>query len=148
MRHRIGSFNEVSTRYVEMQPEFYIPTPGLWRRQVGKPGHYTMEPITDGTEHALSVEYEKVVEAAYAGYKRLLEMGLAKEVARNVLPLALFTTFIWSVNLRSCYNFMSLRTAPNALAEIQIPARMVEDLCYIQVPNAMDAWVANDRVSP
>jgi thymidylate synthase (FAD) len=148
MRHRIGSFNEVSTRYVEMKPEFYIPTLELLRVQVGKPGHYIMEPMPEEMILPGLKIYRRSVLRSYREYERLLETGWPLELARNVLPLALFTSFIWSVNLRSCFNFMNLRTAPNALREIQIPAGMVEDMCYIQTPNAMKAWNKHDRRAP
>lgn len=148
MRHRIGSFNEVSTRYVQMEREYYTPLAKDWRRQVGKAGHYTYEPITDGTEHHISVLYELAMEHAFNKYDELLAMGLAKELARNVLPLGTFTSFIWSVNLRSLFNFMSLRTAPDALYEIQVPANYVVDLAHLVVPRTMEIWESQDRPTP
>ena len=146
MRHRIGSFNEVSTRYVEMAPEFYVPEPGAVRKQVGKPGHYTFETIDDSREALNTIS--RAYEAAYTYYLRLLDLGVAKELARNVLPLDLLTQFIWSVNLRSLLNFLSLRTHPTALLEIRQLAQIVEGLAQTKVPVSMKAWNDNGRVAP
>lgn len=144
-RHRIGSFNEVSTRYVEMEPEFYVPAPEAVRIQVGKPGHYTMVPADADLAERARFEMTSHYTAAYESYKWLLEMGVAKELARNVLPLGLMTEFIWSVNLRSLTNFLSLRTADNALLEIRTEAKQVESHVAQVVPVAYQAWVDGGR---
>jgi thymidylate synthase (FAD) len=137
-RHRIGSFNEESTRYVEMRPDFYVPPPEAVRVQVGKPGAYTFEPHED--PDGACILMVDAYNAAYAAYETLLERGVAKELARNVLPLGLLTEFIWSVNLRSLLNFLSLRTAPNALLEIRQEAEQVERLVEPIVPAALASW--------
>lgn len=147
-RHRIGSFNEQSTRYVVFEKDYYTPQPSEWRAQVGKAGHYTYEILTDGSEHAISVEYELAMEKSFGSYARLLELGLAKEVARNVLPLGTITTFIWSVNLRSLLNFLALRTDSHALKEIQICANMVQELASAVVPESFNAWRRHGKLVP
>lgn len=147
-RHRIGSFNEVSGRYVEMEPNFYMPDVKHVRTQTGKPGAYQVEPIGDPDVvrkvlRKLEVSYCE----AYADYQELLEMGVAKELARTVLPVGLETEFYWTVNLRSLTNFLSLRTAPNALQEIRDMALEVEQLVTPFVPVCMDAWNQGGRQS-
>lgn len=146
-RHRIGSFNEVSTRYVEMLPEFYIPPLSAVRTQRGKPGHYemvTVEPVDAAIiQHSMREAYA----AAYTAYQELIAAGVAKELARNVLPLGLYTEFIWSVNLRSVFNFLSLRTHETALLEIRREATNVEGDVKRIVPVAWNAWNENGRVS-
>ena len=139
-RHRIGSFNEISTRYVEMLPEFYIPEPEAVRVQTGKPGHYTMEPATRALAEQCKSQMAAAYERSYETYKALLIAGVAKELARNVLPLGMYTEFIWSVNLRALFNFLSLRTADNALYEIRVEAKAVEELISSVVPIAHTAW--------
>jgi thymidylate synthase (FAD) len=149
MRHRIGSFNEISTRYVEMEPNFYYPNREDIRHQVGKPGHYVMETIgSDIGAHLISTIMEDAYLDAYEKYTQLLELGVAKELARNVLPLGLTTEFYWTVNLRSLFNFLELRTHETALKEIRIEAQQVEDLIKDLVPVAYEAWVANGRIAP
>lgn len=145
-RHRIGSFNEVSTRYVEMEPEFYVPQGEAIRRQVGKPGHYTFEPHPDADR--LWAHFDNAYQNAYASYLHLLSLGVAKELARNVLPLGLMTQFLWTVNARSALNFLELRTAPTALLEIRTEAQEVERLMRGVIPATMAAFDQHGKRAP
>lgn len=147
-RHRIGSFNEMSSRYVEMPLEAYMPLFRDFRSQVGKPGHYVMQSLDHVTAEKVHGVILLAYSQAYDAYRKLLDLGLAKEVARNVLPLAQFTEFIWSVNLRSLFNFLYLRMADTALREIRYCAEMVHDLVIPIVPEAMLAWQNNNRLVP
>lgn len=147
LRHRIGSFNEESSRYVQMRPHFYVPRPQDMRKQVGKPGAYTFEPVSERAAASASEIMTRSYANAYADYEELLELGIAKEVARNVLPLGLYTEFIWSVNLRSLSNFLSLRTAPNALREIVFIADEIENIVKTIIPVTYAAWNKYDRKS-
>jgi len=147
VRHRIGSFNEISTRYVEMQPDFYVPPLENVRTQIGKPGHYQMAPVDAEKAGLTQLIMQESYERAYADYQRLLDFGIAKELAKFVLPLGLMTEFIWSVNLRSCFNFLSLRNHETALKEIQQDAQTVEYLVEALVPVAYQAWIDGGRLS-
>src|SRR5436190_8770951 len=99
-RHRAGhSYNEWSGRYSKMEPEFYVPD--YVRTQVGKPGSYTFEPVDSVVRQKARAEIEANALRAFATYERLLEEGVAKEVARAVLPLSLYTKYFWSCNPRS-----------------------------------------------
>src|SRR5947209_9408871 len=83
-RHRAGhSYNEWSGRYSKMEAEFYVPD--FVRTQVGKPGAYSFEPVDDETREAVRREIEANALRAFQAYERLLERGVAKEVARGVL---------------------------------------------------------------
>jgi thymidylate synthase (FAD) len=140
MRHRIGSYNEVSTRYVKMDDEFYLPAGDALRTQVGKPGHYTFEPLPLSVAALTAQRMSRAYSEAYGAYCALLEQGAAKEVARNVLPLGLYTQFIWKINGRSLMNFLSLRLAPNALLEIRQCAEQVYELVKPVTPVMWEAW--------
>lgn len=146
-RHRIGSYNEVSTRYVEMEPDFYVPDWKAVRTQVGKPGHYTYKPLGDGTYSAVR-KMEMAYADAYAVYKELLELGVARELARNVLPLGLMTQFYWTVNLRSLFNFLSLRLGASALLEIRKAAEKVYEASAHVAPVAFQAWEDHGMKAP
>lgn len=149
VRHRISSYNIKSTRYVEWAKEYYVPEASEWRMQIGKPGHYEYVTIEDPIKVAhLRKIYVKAMEDAFFSYDLLVEGGLAKEVARNVLPMGAMTEMIWSVNLRSLLNFLSLRTAPDALLEIQIASKMVEQLAEDVVPYSISAWRKNEKRAP
>lgn len=110
-RHRIASYNETSGRYREMEPVFYIPPAGRPLVQEGKPGAYTFTEGTAAQYEAMREMQESVAEVAWHDYQAMLELGIAKEVARNVLPLSLFTSFYVTMNLRAFFNFASLRWA-------------------------------------
>lgn len=148
-RHRIGSFNEFSARYSEMPPEFYVPTSENVRTQKGKPGAYVFEPITDETlresaRKAISLNIEQSIRT----YEMLIQGGVAKELARSVLPVAMYTQFFWTVNARSLMNFLSLRTADAAQLEIREYADDIERLFKDKMPITYAAWIANGKMTP
>ncbi len=87
-RHRIGSFNEFSMRYARATDDFYVPEPEDVRTQVGKPGSYSFEPVDAELAETTREELQAVYEAAYATYERLVEQGVARELARAALPSA------------------------------------------------------------
>lgn len=143
-RHRIGSFNELSARYAEVPDRWWVPD--AVRTRVGAPGRYTYEPLPSA-EGAVS-EIDSHGRESFALYRRLLDGGVAPEQARSVLPVGMYTEFWWSVNARSLMNFLNLRTAPEAQAEIRVYASAVEDLWATTMPVTHAAWVANGRVAP
>ncbi len=148
MRHRVGSFNEFSLRYAKATEDFYVPEAEDVRSQVGKPGAYTFEPVepelADETREALRQVYDH----AYATYERLVDAGVAREVARSVLPVGAYTEFYWTVNARSLMNFVSLRAAETAQREIRRYAEAVERFLEEHMPVTHAAFVANGRVAP
>lgn len=148
MRHRIGSYNEFSTRYTEMPREYYIPEPEDVRTQKGKPGAYRFEQITNGTQVWFRSELDATCGKAYIEYLNALKSGVAKELARLMLPVNFYTMFTWTVNLRSLLNFISLRSAANAMWEIQQYSKVVEAQVKSIVPTAFEAFVENGRVAP
>jgi thymidylate synthase (FAD) len=87
-------------------------------------------------------------EQAYRLYRELLDRGLAKELARCVLPMATFTQFYWTVNARSLMNFLSLRTADTAQLEIRRYAEALEGFFAELMPVTYEAFVASGRVAP
>lgn len=146
-RHRAGhSYNEWSGRYSKMKAEFYIPD--FVRTQTGKPGAYTFEPVSGEVRAAARDEIEHQSIEAFAGYERMLELGVAKEVARSVLPLNMYTTYYWSCNPRSLMHFCSLRNSEFAQFEIREYARAAESFLERQMPVTHAAFVANDRTAP
>ena len=147
MRHR-NSYNEWSARYSQLEPEFYVPEAEDVRTQVGKPGAYSFQPVdAELAEHTRDAQRE-AYQHAYRVYQELLEQGVAKEVARNVLPVGIYTQFYWTVNARSLMNFLSLRNADNAQREIRRYAEAVEILFAERMPHTHAAFVAGDRRAP
>lgn len=147
-RHRIGSFNEFSGRYTEMRLDSYVPAFEDMRTQVGKPGSYSFEKMGDDDAlEALGVMREAYA-ATFHAYLRLLELGVAKELARVVVPVGTFTEFYWTVNARSLMNFLSLRTHKTAQLEIRNYADNVEVHFAEKMPITYAAWISNGRVAP
>jgi thymidylate synthase (FAD) len=147
-RHRIGSFNEFSMRYAKATDDFYVPELEDVRSQVGKPGAYSFEPVSDEVATATRDELASVYAAAYAAYERLVEMGVARELARAVMPVGAYTEFYWTVNARALMNFVSLRAAETAQREIRRYADAVELLFAERMPVTYEAFVAAGRVAP
>jgi thymidylate synthase (FAD) len=147
-RHRIGSFNEFSMRYAKATDEFYVPAPEDVRTQVGKPGAYTFETVEPELAQSTRETFESVYRTAYAAYEELVEAGVAREVARCVLPVGAYTEFFWTVNARALMNFVSLRAADTAQREIRRYAEAVESFLAEKMPVTYEAFVANDRTSP
>lgn len=146
-RHRAGhSYNEWSGRYSQIEAEFYVPD--FVRAQVGKPGSYTFEPVDEDTREAARRAIEKSGTEAFEEYERLLEQGVAKEVARLVLPLSTYTKYYWSCNPRSLMHFCSLRNHSDAQYEIRQYAAAAEDFFAEHMPVTHAAFIANDRIAP
>jgi thymidylate synthase (FAD) len=148
MRHRVGSFNEFSLRYAKATDDFYVPEPEDVRSQVGKPGAYTFEPVEPALAEETRDALREVYEQAYSTYERLVEAGVAREVARSVLPVGAYTEFYWTVNARSLMNFVSLRSAETAQREIRRYAEAVERFLEQHMPVTHAAFVAGGRVAP
>ena len=147
-RHRIGSFNEFSLRYAKATDDFYVPEAEDVRTQVGKPGAYSFEPVDAELAERTREELQAVYEQAYATYERLVEAGVARELARSVLPVGAYTQFYWTLNARALMNFVSLRNSEFAQLEIRRYAEAVETFFAEQMPVTHAAFVANDRIAP
>src|SRR5438034_6043284 len=147
-RHRVGSFNEFSMRYARATDDFYVPEPADVRTQVGKPGAYSFEPVDPAVAEATREELQAVYDAAYAAYERLVELGMARELARCVMPVGAYTEFYWTVNARALMNFVSLRAAETAQREIRRYAEACEQFFAEAMPITYDAFLANGRTAP
>ena len=147
-RHRVGSFNEFSMRYARASDEFYVPDAEDVRTQVGKPGAYSFEPVSDELAEQTREKLQEVYDAAYQTYEELVEAGVAREVARAALPVGAYTEFYWTVNARSLMNFISLRNSETAQREIRRYAEACERFLEEQMPVTYAAFVANDRTAP
>jgi thymidylate synthase (FAD) len=148
MRHRVGSFNEFSMRYAKATDDFYVPDPDDVRSQVGKPGAYSFEPVSPELAETTREQLRAIYDAAYGTYQRLVEMGVARELARSVIPVGAYTEFYWTVNARSLMNFVSLRAAETAQREIRRYADACEQFLADTMPVTYAAFVAAGRVAP
>ncbi|MGW0014601.1 FAD-dependent thymidylate synthase [Streptomyces tendae] len=156
MRHRVGwSYNEESGRYRELAPVFYIPGRDRHLVQEGKPGHYQ---FVAGTEEQHQLVDEVMTDAyrhSYASYRKMLAAGVAREVARSVLPVGLFSSVYATCNARSLMHFLGLRTTHPAAAtksypqrEIEMVAEQMEAAWAELMPLTHAAFNANGRIAP
>lgn len=157
-RHRIGwSYNEESGRYKQLAPKFYLPPAGRPLTQVGKPGAYE---FVAGDEHQydlLSTEIRAACAFAYRSYEDMLKAGIAREVARGVLPVYTYTSMYATCNARSLMAFLQLRTAYSE-EEALFPSKPMWEIARLAdqleaqwaelMPITHEAFVAAKRVAP
>jgi thymidylate synthase (FAD) len=155
MRHRIASYNEESGRYRQLEPVFYVPGPERKLVQQGKPGAYE---FVDGDPqlHAIAdAATRRACIQAYRAYREMLDAGIAREVARGVLPVATYSSMYVTMNARSLMNFLGLRTKREGAAfpsfpqrEIEMVADLMEDEWAKLMPITHATFQGNGRVAP
>lgn len=157
-RHRMMSFNEESGRYKQLDPVFWIPR--RERPMIVPPKHKPARPVylplaDDPTYEAMIERSRAVYQACYDAYLAEIDAGIALEVARRHLPLALFSSCWVTCNPRSLMHFLSLRTHDETAAFISYPqaeieeaARLLEAVFAAGWPLAYAAFVKNGRVAP
>ena len=155
-RHRIGwSYNEMSGRYRELPPTFYVPARERPLVQQGKPGAYEFVPGTFSQHAKAEAEMRVMYQLAYDSYGTLLADGIAKEVARVVLPVGTYSAMFATCNPRSLMAFLSLRTRREGSLfpsfpqrEIEMAAEQMEFGLQQRFPLTYRAFVENGRVAP
>jgi thymidylate synthase (FAD) len=155
MRHRIASYNEESGRYRELKPVFYIPSKERKLVQIGKAGAYT---FVDGTPEQYEVTVKSIKETcilAYGNYQKMLDAGVAREVARAVLPVTLYSSMYVTMNARALMNFLSLRTSRDGShfpsypqREIEMVAEKMEAEFAKLMPITYGAFQKSGRIAP
>lgn len=156
-RHRIASISEMSGRYVELMPVFWVPP--RERPLVQVPGSKQMSYELQAGDEQQYLNTRALIEDAckhsWENYQNMLEIGIVKEVARVVLPVSVFTKWRLRINLRSALNFLSLRTRSEIAAypskpqlEIQEVANQIELFIEEHCPVTMEAFNQGGRVAP
>jgi flavin-dependent thymidylate synthase len=173
-----NSINEQSGRYVELPSMFYIPPPERALMQVGKPGAYEYVEAIPELYSTLIRSMKHCCKVSYRGYQLALENGIAKEVARMVLPVNIYSSMYWTCNARSLMAFLSLRTRADdywikdeslgdtepgpfyfqnpggamfpskPMWEIEACARAMEQVFSMAFPLTYEAFVKHGRVAP
>jgi len=155
MRHRIASYNEESGRYRELKPVFYVPSKERKLVQIGKAGSYT---FVDGNAEQYEITVKAIKETcklAYTNYQKMLDAGVAREVARAVLPVTLYSSMYVTMNARALMNFLSLRTAREGShfpsypqREIEMVAEKMEAEFAKLMPITYGAFEKSGRIAP
>lgn len=158
-RHRVGfSYNEQSARYQQLEPEFWIPERSrpLLPVEEFKSARPKFGPVKDDKQFERFIsDLMDSYDRAYTAYKYMLDHGYAKEVARAVLPVGIFSSCWVTCNPRSLMHFLSLRTHEESAKfisypqhEIELAARACEKLFAEGWPITYEAFVKNGRVAP
>lgn len=156
VRHRVGwSYNGESARYKEMDPCFYMPGDDRALVQTGKPMDYEMSLGSDFQRIETQSSFQRIANETFAEYLYLLNIGVAREVARYLLPQALMVTYYTSCNARSLMHFLSLRTQDDDATfvskpqhEIELVARGYERALEQAMPLTYGAYCKYGRVAP
>lgn len=155
MRHRVASYNEESGRYKVLEPEFYLPARERKLQQVGKTGAYTFEDGTNDQYALMTTTMRRTCKDAYEAYESMLENGIAKEVARMVLPVSIYSSAYVTMNARALMNFLSLRQHVDEShfpsypqREIEMVAEEYEKHFAELMPLTYASFMRNGRVSP
>ena len=155
MRHRIASYNEESGRYRQLEPVFYVPSRERALIQVGKTGAYEFLPGSDEQYDLIDDQMKSACAKSYDAYQQMLDAGIAREVARMVLPVSIFSSAYVTMNSRALMNFLSLRRKVEGShfpsypqREIEMVAERYEDLWAEHMPLTHAAFVKNGRVAP
>lgn len=145
VRHRMQNLNEVSARYTELPNEFYIPL--HWRTQdiKNKQGSNMIDkfmnggPIVDETIDA-SEALQDHCNASYRLYQQMIKAGIAKEMARFVLPVNIYTECYSTWDLKNLLHFIALRDDSHAQAEIQEYSKAIKKIITELFPWTMEAY--------
>lgn len=134
-REAATTWNEISGRYVEFDPEFHVPSSFRKQHKNNKQASIEGEAI-DNNEEAMQV-YMQSIETAYASYTKLLELGVCREQARMVMPVSFKNSLVWTTSLEAVVHFIRLRDHEGAQLEIRNLARavhaLVEPICPVSV---------------
>ncbi|MGY5130605.1 FAD-dependent thymidylate synthase [Streptomyces nigrescens] len=156
MRHRVGwSYNEESGRYRRLDPVFYVPGESRKLVQQGRPGKYEFVQGTPAQHELTDRVMEDSYRRAYEAYQEMLAAGVAREVARAVLPVGLFSSMYATCNARSLMHFLGLRTQHEQAKVPSFPQREIEMVGEQMeahwaklMPLTYGAFNANGRIAP
>ncbi|AYP28076.1 thymidylate synthase [Lentibacter phage vB_LenP_ICBM2] len=135
VKHKFLRWNEISRRYVDDEPEFYVPD--VWRGRSADKKQGSEGEVKLGTLDALIVSDSP--DEALCAYNALLEVGVAPEQARMVLPQSTMTEWYWSGSLDAFADMCRLRCKPDTQYESRLVADQVSTIMQDLYPVS---WVA------
>ena len=140
MRHRTASVNEVSGRYSVLPNEYHVPALHI-QHESKRQGRSTDLVRNPYLRH---VQAEALCADAYELYKRLLGEGVAREIARTILPTAFYTEFYWKIDLHNFLKFLVQRSDPHAQLEIRDYAYALKSIIWDRLPATMEVVFGNE----
>jgi thymidylate synthase (FAD) len=141
VRHRTGRLNEISGRYSIMKEEFYLPGEEdiAMQSSDNKQGRETT-PVSPDQARQVHDILNSGRRETWDRYKQLLDMGIAREIARIDLPLSLYTEWYWQMDLHNLFHFLKLRLDPHAQKEIRAYAEVILGIVEQVCPLASEAF--------
>jgi thymidylate synthase (FAD) len=150
IRHRMANVNEYSARYSILDKEFYVPAQAAEQSKINNQGRGS---IINGQQGAEDLEIiREFSQQAYDKYTYLMNLdengvtisedrkGLARELARMVLPTNYYTQWYWKIDLQNLLHFISLRADTHAQHEIRVYAEKIAEIVKLWVPFAYEAF--------
>ncbi|WP_394999923.1 FAD-dependent thymidylate synthase [Acinetobacter sp.] len=138
VRHRMQNLNEMSARYTQLPNEFYIPT--AWRAQDVKNKQGSNGELSFAENTQLSAWLIKHCDDSYQLYETMLAGGVAREMARMVLPINIYTEIYCCWDLKNLIHFITLRDDSHAQAEIQEYGRAIKQIAKELFPWTIEAY--------
>lgn len=141
IRHRTARLNEISGRYSVMRDEFYLPVDQhiSLQSEDNKQGR-SDEPAGPELQRRVHEMLESEQKRNYETYSELIDMGIARELARIDLPLSLYTEFYWQIDLHNLFHFLKLRLDAHAQYEIRAFAETIFEIATKVCPIACEAF--------
>lgn len=137
VRHRTVAINEQSARYSELSDDFYIPkyirAPSTTNKQGSDDGDFMQFEY-----NLIRASIKKSCEDSYRTYQTLIKQNVAKEQARGVLPVNIYTKWVWKQDLYNLLHMLRLRLDEHAQWETQEYARAIFSLLRLYLPKVTE----------
>jgi thymidylate synthase (FAD) len=150
VKHEYLRMNEISRRYVDSEPEFYVPEVWRGRAKDKKQGSSDEEIYTEATlvrtdyNEYEGYTYRELNDVAVEVYQDLLSDGVAPEMARMVLPQSMYTEWYWSGSMDAFANMCNLRLKEDTQYETRLVAQQIDKVMGELYPVSWKALVYND----
>ena len=140
VRHRTANINEYSLRYSEARDEFYYPDPEhiQFQSTLNKQGR--MGEVTPELKQKVQDYFKEISERSFAIYAELNQAGIARELARSILPVNLYTEWYWKNDLHNLLHFIGLRSDSHAQYEIRVFSDAMAESVKAVAPFAWEAY--------
>jgi thymidylate synthase (FAD) len=141
VRHRTGRLNEISGRYSVMKDDFYVPSPADISLQSddNKQGR-SPDPVSAAEAEKFRAAFGAGQKQSYDDYLKLIDSGLAREIARINLPLSLYTEIYWQIDLNNLFHFLELRLGAHAQKEIRLYAQTLLEIGKKVAPRCFESF--------
>ena len=140
VRHRTANINEYSLRYSEARDEFYYPDPKHIQFQSALNKQGRMGEVTPELKQKVQDYFKEISERSFEIYSELNQAGIARELARSILPVNLYTEWYWKNDLHNLLHFIGLRSDSHAQYEIRVFSDAMAESVKAVAPFAWEAY--------